>query len=118
MPVEPLLPFDRYTDVDVLCRSCSLGESEFERDAAFQVVAVEDTFAHGSFKYAAKRQERYPATKTLLRQALLFGDSGQCLFEAFNWSRLHTPSPGFRSLMVKVQKSGKWISEGCLPQHC
>jgi hypothetical protein len=32
-----------------------------------------------------------------LRQALLFGDSGQCLFDAFNWSRLHTPSPGFRS---------------------
>jgi len=34
MPVEPLLPFDRYTDVDVLCRSCSLGESEFEGDTA------------------------------------------------------------------------------------
>jgi hypothetical protein len=33
--------------------------------------------------------------------------ASQCLFEAFNWLRLHAPSPGFRLLMVKVQmKSG------------
>ena len=76
MPVEPLLPFDRYTDVDVLCRSCSLGESKFKSDAAFQVVAVENTFAHRSFKNAAKRQKLNPATKTLLRDALFLGDSG------------------------------------------